>query len=44
MEEAMTSSDVVIGALAACGVVVLVVVFVWVVKMVFVDKKDDQDV
>ena len=46
MEEAMTTSDMVIGVLAAGGVVVLVVVFIWVVKMVFVDKnkKDHQDV
>ena len=38
MDEAMTASDVVIGALAAGGVVVLIVVFIWVVKMVFVDN------
>lgn len=46
MEEAMTTGDVVIGAIAAVGVVVLVVVFVWVVKMVFVDKnkKEHRDV
>ena len=46
MEESMTTGDMVIGAIAAVGVVVLVVVFVWVVKMVFVDKnkKDHQDV
>ena len=46
MEEVMTTSDVVIGALAAGGVVVLIVVFIWVVKMVFVDndKKDHRDV
>ena len=46
MKEAMTTSDVVIGALAASGVGVLVVVFIWVVKMVFVDndKKDHRDV
>jgi len=46
MDEAMTTSDVVIGALAAGGVVVLIVVFIWVVKMVFVDndKKDHRDV
>ena len=43
MDEAMTASDVVIGALAAGGVVVLIVVFIWVVKMVFVDK-DHRDV
>ena len=46
MDEAMTASDVVIGALAAGGVVVLIVVFIWVVNMVFVDndKKDHRDV
>jgi len=44
MEESMTSGDVVIGALAAVGVVVLVVVFIWVVRMVFLEKKDDKDV
>ncbi len=38
MEEAMTTADVVIGGFAAVGVVVLVVVFFWVVKIVFVDK------
>ena len=42
----MATSDVVIGVLAAGGVVVLIVVFIWVVKMVFVDndKKDHRDV
>ena len=46
MKEVMTTSDVVIGALAASGVIVLILVFVWVVKMVFVDndKKDHRDV
>ena len=44
MEEGMTSGDVVIAALAAVGVVVLVVVFIWVVRMVFLEKKDDTDV
>ena len=46
MEEAMITGDGVIGGLAAVGVVVLIVVFVWVVKMVFVDKnkKEHQDV
>ena len=46
MEETIATSDVVIGALAAGGVVVLIVVFIWVVKMVFVDndKKDHRDV
>ena len=42
----MATGDVVIGVLAAGGVVVLIVVFIWVVKMVFVDndKKDHRDV
>ena len=42
----MATSDVIIGVLAAGGVVVLIVVFIWVVKMVFVDndKKDHRDV
>ena len=49
MDETMATSDVVIGSLAAGGVVVLIVVFIWVVKMVFVDndkndKKDHRDV
>ena len=46
MKEAMTTSDVVIGALAASGVIVLILVFIWVVKMVFIDndKKDHKDV
>ena len=46
MEEAMTTGDMVIGLLAAGGIVVLIVVFIWVVKMVFVDnnKKDHRDV
>ena len=42
----MTKSDVVIGALAASGVIVLILVFVWVVKMVYMDndKNDHKDV
>lgn len=44
MEESMTTGDVVIGLVAGVGVVVLVVVFVWVVRMVFfegdTEKKD----
>ena len=42
----MATGDVIIGLLAAGGVVVLIVVFIWVVKMVFVDndKKDHRDV
>ncbi len=44
MEEGMTTSDMVIGLLAAAGVVVLVVVFIWVVRMVFLENKDRNDV
>jgi hypothetical protein len=45
MEEAITSGDVVIGVLASAGVVVLVGVFFWVVRMVFFEKeKDHHDV
>ena len=42
----MATSDLIIGVLAAGGVVVLIVVFIWVVKMVFVDndKNDHRDV
>lgn len=35
MEETMTTGDVVIGVLAAAGVVVLIVVFLLVFRMVF---------
>ncbi len=41
MEEAMTTGDVVIGLLAAAGVVVLIVVFILVFRMVFL--RDDKD-
>lgn len=45
MEEGMTTGDVFIGLLAGAGVVVLVVVFVWVVRMVFFEgDKDNKDV
>jgi len=45
MEEGMTTGDVIIGVLAAAGVVVLIVVFIWVVRMVFMEKpKDHNDV
>ncbi len=44
MEEGMTTANMVIAALATVGVVVLVVVFIWVVRMVFLEKKDDKDV
>ncbi len=40
----MTTANMVIAALATVGVVVLVVVFIWVVRMVFLEKKDDKDV
>lgn len=40
----MTTANMVIAALATVGVVVLVGVFIWVVRMVFFEKKDDKDV
>ena len=43
MEEGMTTGDVVIGVLAATGVVVLIVVFIWVVRMVFMENTKDRD-
>ena len=42
MEEAMTTGDVVIGVLAAAGVVVLIVVFIVVFRMVFLGKDKDK--
>ncbi len=42
MEEAMTGGDVVIGLLAAVGVVVLIVVFIIVFRMVFFSDDKDQ--
>ncbi len=44
MEEGMTTANMVIATLATVGVVVLVGVFIWVVRMVFFEKKDDKDV
>ncbi len=44
MKEGMTSGDMMVGVFAAVGVVVLVVVFIWVVRMVFFEKKDNHDV
>ena len=41
MEEAMATGDVVIGLLAAGGVIVLIVVFIIVFRMVFLS--DDKD-
>lgn len=43
MEEGMTTGDVFIGLLAAGGVVVLIVVFIWVVRMVFMENTKDSD-
>lgn len=40
MDEAMGTGDVIIGILASLGVVVLVIVFVVVVKMVFLNKDE----
>ncbi len=42
MEEAMTTGDVVIGALAVAGVVVLIVVFILVFRMVFFSNDKDK--
>ena len=45
MEDGIPTGDVLIGILAAAGVVVLVIVFIWVVHMVFLEnREDDQDV
>lgn len=41
MEDTMGTGDIVIGILAALGVVVLLVVFFFVVKMVFFTKEND---
>ena len=42
MEEAMTTGDVVIGLLAAGGVVILIVVFIVVFRMVFLGNDKDK--
>lgn len=42
MEEAMTTGDLVIGVLAAAGVVVLIVVFILVFRMVFFSNDKDK--
>lgn len=42
MEEVMTTGDVVIGVLAAAGVVVLIVVFLLVFRMVFFSNDKDK--
>ncbi len=42
MEEAMTTGDLVIGVLAAGGVVVLIVVFILVFRMVFFSNDKDK--
>ena len=44
MKEAMTAVDMAIVLGIAVGAIVLIGVFVWVVKMVFLDKKDLDDV
>jgi len=43
MEEAMGTGDIIIGILAALGVLVLIVVFVVVVKTVLLKKDDETD-
>ncbi len=42
MEETMTTGDVVIGVLAAAGIVILIVVFILVFRMVFFSHDKDQ--
>ncbi len=44
MVEEMTTSDVIIGVIAGIGVIVLVGVLIWVVKMVFLEEGKDKDV
>ena len=44
MVEEMTTSDVIIGVIAGIGVIVLVGVLIWVVKMVFMEEGKDKDV
>ena len=43
MKESMETSDVIIGIMAALGVVVLLVVFVMVVKKIFLSKDTDTE-
>ena len=43
MDESMGTGDVIIGILASVGVVVLLIVFVVVVKMVFLNKDEGTD-
>jgi len=43
MKEAMGTGDIIIGIVAALGIVVLVVVFVLVVKKVFLSKDTDTE-
>ncbi len=44
MVEEMTTGDVIIGVIAGIGVIVLVGVLIWVVKMVFLEEGEDKDV
>jgi hypothetical protein len=43
MKEAMETSDIIIGIIAALGVVVLLVVFVMVVRKIFLSKDGDTE-
>jgi hypothetical protein len=43
MDEAMGTGDIIIGILAALGVVVLIVVFLIVVKTIILKKDDETD-
>lgn len=44
MSEEMTTGDVVIGVLAAMGVIVLIIVFIWVFRSVFLKGDGKEDV
>ena len=44
MVEEMTTSDVIIVVIAGIGVIVLIGVLIWVVKMVFLEEGKDKDV
>lgn len=43
MKESMDTGDIIIGIVASLGVVVLIVVFVMVVKKVFLSKDADRE-
>ena len=43
MGEEITTGDVIIGVIAGIGIIVLVGVLIWVVKMVFMEEGKDKD-